>query len=548
MDILSFVLGYNKGKARGGGGSSTETDIFPLQTVSGFVEDTADFVGCSLKTLSESFVIKEGETYGVEWDGTTYTCKGISAALNDLNYVYLGNGSGLGYEGNNEPFAIIYIVEYDMVQIIALNDLNETHEIRVYQNTVSSDLEIKPLTVTANGTYTAPDGEAYSPITVSVQASAGTSDDERVKYVTFMYGETELIKYPVIVGDTCKCPVTAGLIEAPTKEPTVDTVYSFGGWSLTDGGEVNSSALENVTEDRTVYFVFAESVRTYTVNFYDGETLVNSEQVAYGGSSDYTYEKDGYTFVGWSPTPTNITADVNCYVQCVENVGFATASWANIAKVSEAGIAEEEFNIGDTKTVTLTWEDGTTEDVEFQIAALGIDTDFDSQKPVITLITKNLITKTSAWATFANRNRYNFHQTDTFKTFLTETVFAALPNDLKAVAKRCVTTYLSGLGDSYNSASYAYYIMPPHGRNMGYSNSSGFSIVEGVTYPIFTEDHSSRVKTLDGVAHKYAVYDNSSYQAGNYVKCVITAQGTMSNATNSPTTTAELGVCFLLFI
>ena len=45
----------------------------------------------------------------------------------------------------------------------------------------------------------------------------GTSTDERVKYVTFMYGATELIKYPVISGDTVHDPVAKGLIDAPTK-------------------------------------------------------------------------------------------------------------------------------------------------------------------------------------------------------------------------------------------------------------------------------------------------------------------------------------------
>ena len=202
MDILSFVLGYNKGKAQGGGGepllqektatengvvtadegydglskvtvavesASSETDIFPLQTVSGFVEDTETLIG-TYYAYVPTFEIKDGETYYVEWDDKgTFTCKGIAASFADINAVYLGNGSMLGYPSNDEPFAVVYFADLDLTEFVAFNDTNTSHDIRVYQKAESS-IEVKPLTITANGTYTAPDGEAYSPVTVAVAA------------------------------------------------------------------------------------------------------------------------------------------------------------------------------------------------------------------------------------------------------------------------------------------------------------------------------------------------------------------------------------------
>lgn len=184
-------------------------------------------------------------------------------------------------------------------------------------------------------------------------AKGGGSADERVKYVTFMYGGTELLKYPVIAGDTCHDPVSKGLIDTPTKEQTVSTVYTYSGWALTDGGAASSSALANVTEDRTVYAAFTEAARMYTINFYDGETLLKSEQVAYGGSSDYTYKKEGYLFTGWTPEPTNIAADMDCYGAWMESAAFADASWETIEQMATSGLASQAYNLGDRKDIQV---------------------------------------------------------------------------------------------------------------------------------------------------------------------------------------------------
>lgn len=181
----------------------------------------------------------------------------------------------------------------------------------------------------------------------------GGSADDRVKYVTYMDRGAELIKYPVIEGDTARDPVAKGYIEKPTKEPTASTVYTQSGWSKTDGGAPDSTALQNVTEDRTVYAAFTESARTFTVRFFDGDRLDNTEQIAYGGSSSYKAEKEGYFFDRWEPAPENITSDMDCYAQWKTDVDFATASWSEIIDVVESGNAEQFFAVGDTKEITF---------------------------------------------------------------------------------------------------------------------------------------------------------------------------------------------------
>ena len=192
----------------------------------------------------------------------------------------------------------------------------------------------------------------------------GSSND--VRYVTFMNGNTVLYVKPVAVGDDCVNVLTKGFIETPTKESTVDTVYTYSGWSLTDGGSTDTTnALANVTQDRTVYASYTESVRYYTVNFYDGETLLKTEQIPYGGSSTYTYAKDNYLFTGWTPEPTNITGNLDCYGVWEESYSFADASWEYINQISESGKASEVFALGDTRTETINGVDATIQIIGF---------------------------------------------------------------------------------------------------------------------------------------------------------------------------------------
>ena len=57
----------------------------------------------------------------------------------------------------------------------------------------------------------------------------------------------------------------------------------------------------------------------HTVKFYNGDVLLDSVQVLHGMSASYTGDepvKDGdYKFNGWNPSPTNVTADMDCYAQ-----------------------------------------------------------------------------------------------------------------------------------------------------------------------------------------------------------------------------------------
>jgi hypothetical protein len=228
----------------------------------------------------------------------------------------------------------------------------------------------------------------------------GTSGDERVKYVTFMYGEVELLKYPVISGDTCHDPVADGMIDTPTKEQTVSTVYTYSGWALTDGSAASSAALQNVTEDRTVYVAFTESVRKYTINFYDGETLLKSEQMAYGTTPNYIPEKDGVSFTGWSPSIVAVVGNADYYAQWQDKVTFAGGSWADIVAIAESGEAPNVFKVGDTREIVMEGQK-----VTLAIAGFNHDDLADgSGKAGMTIVTQTLYGRTCLWRVGTNGN------------------------------------------------------------------------------------------------------------------------------------------------
>lgn len=109
----------------------------------------------------------------------------------------------------------------------------------------------------------------------------------------------------------------------PTKASTVQYNYTFVGWSTTKGSTTaETGVLNDITADKSLYAVFSQSLRTFTVYFYNDSTLLQTaENVQYGGTATYTGEtptKDGFTFSGWQPSNVNITADTSCYAQFVE--------------------------------------------------------------------------------------------------------------------------------------------------------------------------------------------------------------------------------------
>lgn len=149
---------------------------------------------------------------------------------------------------------------------------------------------------------------------------------------------------------------------AQTKAATAGATYEFVGWSATTNStSANQSILENITTDKTVYAAFYEKVKTFTVTFYNESTWLQTvENVPYGGTATYTGStptKTDHTFIGWDPSPTNVTEDISCYAQF--KVPYITDSWEVISQRSAAGTAQNYYSVGDCKPIELNGTMGT---------------------------------------------------------------------------------------------------------------------------------------------------------------------------------------------
>lgn len=214
-----------------------------------------------------------------------------------------------------------------------------------------------------------------------------------LRYVTFMShdGSTEYGKKAVATGDNCADPVARGLFGKPTRESTAQYDYVNIGWSRTPNGPMDSDALNEVTEDRTVYACFAEVLRYYTITFYDGDSILNAESLPYGAIPDYSPEKSGHSFCGWEPELAMVTGDASYYAHWEENVTFRGSTWADISRVSMAGKASTYFSVGDTRTIPITLEDGTVKDVEFVVCGINHDDMEDGTKVGLSIISKRAL-------------------------------------------------------------------------------------------------------------------------------------------------------------
>ena len=185
----------------------------------------------------------------------------------------------------------------------------------------------------------------------------------------------------------------------PTKSSTAQYTYTFAGWSRDDDNTVDSDARTNVVADRNVYACYTQAVRTYTVRFYNGSTLLETDTgIPYGGSTTY----DGSTpvdpsgqslpFKSWQPAPTNIQGDTSCYAQfespvVVEEIAD---SWDTIIANIDNGTYATKYKVGNYKPLDL----GTEGTINMQIVAIDADELADGSYAPLTFIGMELLATT----------------------------------------------------------------------------------------------------------------------------------------------------------
>lgn len=405
---------------------------------------------------------------------------------------------------------------------------------------------------------------------VGTHAGGGGGSVEGYATVTFMNGGEVLFSRMVLKGDDCPDPWVQKRIETPTKESTAQYDYTFNGWATADGGSADSNALKGITEDKTLYAAYTESVRMYTVNFYDGDTLLTTEQVPYGGSSSYVHKKDDYIFIGWTPSPTNVSGDMDCYGTWEESVAFADISWEKISQYSKDGTASSRFALGDTKVVTLTHSDGTTEDISVQIVGFNHDKAEDGSTVGISFACYSMPKELSVFTgpSGANRSGYvSFWVVDGTKHYSTVgnlcvgEIYNSLPPSLKSAivpVKKNVNHQNGSVSDGASVVSICDPCWLLSSVELGGAVSSltmpeADKATYATAYAYFSGASTSVLNTrrkryIDGVATDYWLRDYSKaaqarFFSGNSSGKIF-ATGWCSDNPNDESGWVKKGVCF----
>ena len=208
-----------------------------------------------------------------------------------------------------------------------------------------------------------------------------TADGKALYVVKFMNGSEVYDTQIVAHGEDATAPQGT-----PTKAATAQYTYTFTGW-----GDYT-----NITANRNVLAQYSQTVRTYTVTFYNGSTLLETvTDVPYGGTATYTGSTPvdtvgGRPFTGFVPTGANIKANTKCIAQFQYSYEDAeiTDSWQDILDAIDDG-TYTKYNIGNYKSLNL-GDDGV---VDMQIVAFNEDDLADgSGKAPVTFISKQTLT------------------------------------------------------------------------------------------------------------------------------------------------------------
>lgn len=302
----------------------------------------------------------------------------------------------------------------------------------------------------------------------------------------------------------------------PTKESTEQYNYTFVGWNMSaNQTTATSGVLNNITSDKTVYAAFSETVRTYTVYFYnyDNTLLQTVQNVPYGGSATYTEAtptKVGtstkeYVFTGWSPSPDSISGDISCVAQYYELTQTITDTWDEIITNAENNTYSTKYSIGDTKCLDL----GIEGKVLMEIVAFNSDilASDSTKKAAITWISKQLLDNTHRMNPAIDNNTQGTGaiggwEYSEMRGYLNSTIKPLIPSNIRSAIKE-VTKYskiYDTSGNAVNNVSTDDEVWIPSAFEM---NVTGVESL-GASYSNKFTGSASRVKkSVDETIKRY---------------------------------------------
>lgn len=378
------------------------------------------------------------------------------------------------------------------------------------------------------------DSDTFRSYADSIRNTEFQSPD--VRYVTFMNGDATIYVKPVATGDDCVDVKAKGLISTPTKESTVDKVFTYAGWAATDGGAANANVLKAVTENKSVYAAYTEAVRYYTITYYDsdGTTVLKTESLAYGSTPSYAPTKDGYGFDGWSPAIEAVTGNASYTANWKQLLTLNDYTWAQLEAMTLEE-AQEKFTIGDVKKTTIYYASGfKLSSVNMVLVGFAADTLENGNRAKMTFIGQ---IGSGSWI-WGGSVAYPSCKFVTEKLSNFDTWNNADNADLVAVVKSVKKTYLNSTTDETLSTINAKWWLASL-VELGYTHDSAAE--EGSKYPLFADgnnfsDFDKILKYGNFATRSKVVGDGSKYFTLN--KTVVT-----QTATNNTSVYPIIGFC-----
>lgn len=207
-------------------------------------------------------------------------------------------------------------------------------------------------------------------------------------------------------------------------------------------------------------------------------------------------------------------------------------SWAQIAAVAAAGNAENYWNVGDEIDIVVNGETLT-----LQIYGFNHDDLTAGGKAGITFGMKNLMAETRQMNS-TNTNAGSFTGSAMYD-WLTNTLFPALPEDLKGVIKAVDKKTSAGqTSTTILTESMKVFLFSP--VETGLRTTTDVYKDEGETYPIFT-DNASRIKYLaNGTGSANYWWERSPHATYSTSFCSVNSGG----SANGNSASNSYGVCF----
>lgn len=331
---------------------------------------------------------------------------------------------------------------------------------------------------------------------------------------------------------------------------TAQYSYTPNGWATAPNGARDNNALVGITADRTVYAAYTATVRTYSVYFYNGSTLLQTvNNVPYGGSATYTgstpVSPDGsatdYPFEGWNPAPTNIQGNTSCYARFGSPVQVAeiSDSWDTIIANIDNGTYRDKYKVGNYKPLNL----GAQGTVNMQIVAFDTDNLADNTgKAPITWISKELLASThrmnpSKSAGTSGTGTLGGWGASEMRTYLRNDIKPLIPNNVRS---RIVN--VSKVSKAYDTSETEFQQtttddvwIPGHKEIF---NSTSYD-TSGPSYNSLYNSASSRIKNRSGSADNWWL--RSAYDAAHFR--YVSGRGYDSNGSANSTFGVALGFC-----